>query len=227
MKEREVYMEQVITILDASNALGVSKTTITRTVEALGLKLNKSGNRYVLTAEQFDMIRADLIQREVERQKIQSRPIPQPQPAPAAPAQEEPSEPRTETAEQGSEREEYASDSTMAGVIETFREQLTVKDEQLKNLDDQIRSKDEEINRLIDNIEKLYGLIEREKAEKESVTAQLLKIQEQNAFYQQLQITEKAEMRQSGSPVAPQPEPEQQPAEKKKKKGFFGLFGGK
>ena len=63
MKEREVYMEQVITILDASNALGVSKTTITRTVEALGLKLNKSGNRYVLTAEQFDMIRADLIQR--------------------------------------------------------------------------------------------------------------------------------------------------------------------
>ena len=211
-------MNRFYTYTEAADLFDVSKSTIVRIVGELGLKPRKTGNRYILTAEELAAVQDSLIERKLmdsddsinvsEQIKI-VKDINANNSVDISNSDSSQDDNTSASEEQCTSNDEDA----LTNLIRVFEKELDAKNEQL-------RKADEEVQRMMQNTEKLYALIEKEKAEKEAIRQQLLQVQNQNAFYQQLQITEKAEMKQT-----PSRDDYEEETPKKKKKGLFGLFG--
>lgn len=107
-----------ITIKELADALGVSKPTISKAIDALGIQgeLRKVGNRFVLSESQASVVKSQILQDcETETTEKTQEETPN-----------EPPKPQSET--------EKSLISLLQSQITLLQEQLTAKDAQIANL---------------------------------------------------------------------------------------------
>ena len=120
-----------MTIKQLANQLGVSKTTISKAISALGLQgeLKRSGNKYLLSDAQIECVKT-----QIENQKSQTT---------------------SEKSQTTSEKSQIANQNALLEVLELLNKQLSIKDDQIRAyqeqislLQEQIVSKDKQIEQI-------------------------------------------------------------------------------
>ena len=120
-----------MTIKQLANQLGVSKTTISKAISALGLQgeLKRSGNKYLLSDTQIECVKT-----QIENQKSQTA---------------------SEKSQTTSEKSQTTNQNALLEVLELLNKQLSIKDDQIRAyqeqislLQEQIVSKDKQIEQI-------------------------------------------------------------------------------
>lgn len=189
-----------MTIKQLANQLGVSKTTISKAISALGLQgeLKRSGNKYLLSEVQIESVKT-----QIESQKSQTA--------------SEKSQTASEKSQTASEKSQTANQNTL---LEVLQNQLALLNEQLGIKDDQIRAYQEQISLLQEQIVSKDKQIEQITVAMENITAALTASQALHAGTIQRQLTEQSSNKENTAS-----DPMEQP---KQKQGFFSkLFGKK
>ena len=166
-----------MTIKQLANQLGVSKTTISKAISALGLqgKLKRSGNKYLLSEVQIESVKT-----QIANQKTQI------------------ANQKSQTAGQKSQTENQNA------LIEVLQKQLTLLNGQLNIKDDQIRTHQEQIRLLQEQIVSKDKQIEQITVAMENITAALTASQALHAGTIQQQLTEQNSSRENTAPDDPE-----------------------
>ena len=188
-----------MTIKQLANQLGVSKTTISKAIFALGLQgeLKRSGNKYLLSEVQIESVKTQIANQKSQTAGQKSQTAGQ----------------KSQTAGQKSQTENQNA------LIEVLQKQLTLLNGQLNIKDDQIRTHQEQIRLLQEQIVSKDKQIEQITVAMENITAALTASQALHAGTIQQQLTEQNSSRENTAPDDPE-----QP---KQKQGFFSKFFGK
>ena len=121
-----------MTIKQLADQLGVSKTTISKAISALGLsnRLNRSGNKYIISEDQTEQIKMQI---------ANSRP-----------------QTANDKSQTASDKSQTASDKSQLenqiALIELLQKQLALLNEQLSIKDGQIKAYQEQIRILTDSL---------------------------------------------------------------------------
>lgn len=115
-----------MTIKQLAEQLQVSKPTITNTISALGILPTRSGNKYILSAEQAEQIKT-----QIEKRKI-------------AKSQNDFQKSQNENEKTQNQNEKL--------LIELLQQQLTIKDEQIQEYQEQIKAYQRQIDKLTDSL---------------------------------------------------------------------------
>ena len=188
-----------MTIKQLANQLGVSKTTISKAISALGLqgRLKRSGNKYLLSEVQIANVKS-----QIASEKSQTA--------------SEKSQTASEKSQTASEKSQTANQNAL---IEVLQKQLSLLNKQLSIKDDQIRAYQEQIRLLQEQVVSKDKQIEQITVAMENITAALTASQALHAGTIQQQLTEQNSSRENTAPDDPE-----QP---KQKQGFFSKFFGK
>ena len=135
-----------MTIKQLADQLGVSKTTISKTISALGLsnRLNRSGNKYIISEDQTEQIKMQI---------ANSRPQTASDKSQTASDKSQTASDKSQTA---SDKSQTASDKSQLenqiALIELLQKQLALLNEQLSIKDGQITAYQEQIRILTDSL---------------------------------------------------------------------------
>ena len=128
-----------MTIKQLADQLGVSKTTISKAISALGLsnRLNRSGNKYIISEDQTEQIKMQI---------ANSRPQ----------TANDKSQTANDKSQIASDKSQTASDKSQLenqiALIELLQKQLALLNEQLSIKDGQIKAYQEQIRILTDSL---------------------------------------------------------------------------
>ena len=166
-----------MTIKQLANQLGVSKTTISKAISALGLQgeLKRFGNKYLLSEVQIESVKT-----QIEKPKTQ-----------------------TTNHKMQTESEKTQTENQKA-LIEVLQKQLALLNEQLSIKDDQIRAYQEQIRILQEQIVSKDKQIEQITAAMENTTAALTASQALHAGTIQRQLTEQSRNKENTAPDPPE-----------------------
>ena len=135
-----------MTIKQLADQLGVSKTTISKAISALGLsnRLNRSGNKYIISEDQTEQIKMQI---------ANSRPQTASDKSQTASDKSQTASDKSQTA---SDKSQTASDKSQLenqiALIELLQKQLALLNEQLSIKDGQIKAYQEQIRILTDSL---------------------------------------------------------------------------
>ena len=174
-----------MTIKQLANQLGVSKTTISKAISALGLQgeLKRSGNKYLLSDAQIECVKT-----QIENQKSQTA--------------SEKSQTASEKSQTTSEKSQTTNQNALLEVLELLNKQLSIKDDQIREYQDQIRLLQEQIISKDKQIEQITAAME-------NTTAALTASQALHAGTIQRQLTEQINSKENTAP-----ETQEQPTQK-------------
>ena len=166
-----------MTIKQLANQLGVSKTTISKAISALGLqgRLKRSGNKYLLSEVQIANVKSQIAS--------------------------EKSQTASEKSQTASEKSQTANQNAL---IEVLQKQLSLLNGQLSIKDDQIRTYQEQIRLLQEQIVSKDKQIEQITVAMENITAALTASQALHAGTIQQQLTEQSSSRENTAPDHPE-----------------------
>ena len=189
-----------MTIKQLANQLGVSKTTISKAISALGLQgeLKRSGNKYLLSDAQIECVKT-----QIENQKSQTT---------SEKSQIANQNALLEVLELLNKQLSIKDDQILLEVLELLNKQLSIKDDQIREYQDQIRLLQEQIISKDKQIEQITAAME-------NTTAALTASQALHAGTIQRQLTEQINSKENTAP-----ETQEQPTQKQ---GFFSKFFGK
>ena len=166
-----------MTIKQLANQLGVSKTTISKAISALGLqgKLKRSGNKYLLSEVQIANVKSQIanVKSQIANVKSQIASV------------------KSQTANQNA-------------LIEVLQKQLSLLNKQLSIKDDQIRGYQEQIRLLQEQVVSKDKQIEQITVAMENITAALTASQALHAGTIQQQLTEQNSSRENTAPDDPE-----------------------
>ena len=142
-----------MTIKQLADQLGVSKTTISKAISALGLsnRLNRSGNKYIISEDQTEQIKMQI---------ANSRPQTANDKSQTANDKSQTASDKSQTAsdksQTASDKSQTASDKSQLenqiALIELLQKQLALLNEQLSIKDGQIKAYQEQIRILTDSL---------------------------------------------------------------------------
>ena len=142
-----------MTIKQLADQLGVSKTTISKAISALGLsnRLNRSGNKYIISEDQTEQIKMQI---------ANSRPQTANDKSQTANDKSQTASDKSQTAsdksQTASDKSQTASDKSQLenqiALIELLQKQLVLLNEQLSIKDGQIKAYQEQIRILTDSL---------------------------------------------------------------------------
>lgn len=205
-----------MTIKELANELKVGKTTINRVIAQLGFqnKLQKVGNRYMLSETQIEQIKLKIS----HQSNHETEPIKQE--SNQTNYETEPNTPKTNQSNHENEPKPHQSNqmhqTNQDLPLSIFDRQLTVKDNQIQLLQEQLLAKDIQITEKDKQIKLLQEQISQLTSAMENLTTALTAEQALHAGTIQKQLAEHS--------VMEEPEPEQP---KQKKSIFSRLFGKK
>jgi biotin operon repressor len=147
-----------MTIKQLANQLGVSKTTISKAISALGLQgeLKRSGNKYLLSDVQIELVKS-----QIENQKTQTE---------SEKSQIQVQKSKTANQELQTEyqnlrfQDQKMQLENQKSLIEVLQKQLALLNEQLGIKDEQIRAYQEQIRILTDSLHDATAALSAEQA---------------------------------------------------------------
>ena len=135
-----------MTIKQLADQLGVSKTTISKAISALGLsnRLNRSGNKYIISEDQTEQIKMQIANSRPQTANDKSQ------------TASDKSQTASDKSQTASDKSQTASDKSQLenqiALIELLQKQLALLNEQLSIKDGQIKAYQEQIRILTDSL---------------------------------------------------------------------------
>ena len=135
-----------MTIKQLADQLGVSKTTISKAISALGLsnRLNRSGNKYIISEDQTEQIKMQIANSRPQTANDKSQ------------TASDKSQTASDKSQTASDKSQTASDKSQLenqiALIELLQKQLALLNEQLSIKDGQITAYQEQIRILTDSL---------------------------------------------------------------------------
>ena len=135
-----------MTIKQLADQLGVSKTTISKAISALGLsnRLNRSGNKYIISEDQTEQIKMQIANSRPQTANDKSQ------------TASDKSQTASDKSQIASDKSQTASDKSQLenqiALIELLQKQLALLNEQLSIKDGQIKAYQEQIRILTDSL---------------------------------------------------------------------------
>ena len=154
-----------MTIKQLANQLGVSKTTISKAISALGLsnRLNRSGNKYIISDEQTEQIKMQIANSRPQTASEKSQTANK-----KSQTASEKSQTTSEKSQTASEKSQTANDKSQLenqkALIEVLQKQLALLNEQLSIKDGQIKAYQEQIHILTNSLHDATAALTAEQA---------------------------------------------------------------
>ena len=142
-----------MTIKQLADQLGVSKTTISKAISALGLsnRLNRSGNKYIISEDQTEQIKMQIANSRPQTANDKSQTA-----SDKSQTASDKSQTASDKSQIASDKSQTASDKSQLenqiALIELLQKQLALLNEQLSIKDGQIKAYQEQIRILTDSL---------------------------------------------------------------------------
>ena len=142
-----------MTIKQLADQLGVSKTTISKAISALGLsnRLNRSGNKYIISEDQTEQIKMQIANSRPQTANDKSQTA-----SDKSQTASDKSQTASDKSQIASDKSQTASDKSQLenqiALIELLQKQLALLNEQLSIKDGQIKTYQEQIRILTDSL---------------------------------------------------------------------------
>ena len=142
-----------MTIKQLADQLGVSKTTISKAISALGLsnRLNRSGNKYIISEDQTEQIKMQIANSRPQTANDKSQTA-----SDKSQTASDKSQTASDKSQIASDKSQTASDKSQLenqiALIELLQKQLVLLNEQLSIKDGQIKAYQEQIRILTDSL---------------------------------------------------------------------------